>query len=324
MKKTGLLPFLALGLSMAASAQQAPMVADAAEPTPEGSLATTASFPTARVQTPTYADLYCAGFISKKLMPNANYVAGGLQTPSTTQFVNGDIIYLSGKGYELGQKYTILRELRNPNKNEVFPGQDKILKDVGQPYAELARVRITDTRSKMAIAQIEFGCSPVVPGDIAVPFEEKAQIPFRLPMRFDRFAPPNGKVSGRIVMARDFDSEIGTGAKVYMNFGTKQGVKVGDYIRAMRPYDADLHDPVDSLSFDASISEDTQKKPVSIDQGMLGRTSGPNIHVADLPRRAIGEIVIVGTTETTSTGMLVFALEDVHVGDLVELDVLQN
>jgi hypothetical protein len=324
MKKTGLLLFLALGVALAASAQQTPTVADAADPTPDGTLDTRASFPVGRVQTPTYADLYCAGFISKKLMPNANYVAGGLQTPSTTQFVNGDIIYLTGKGYELGQQYTILRELRNPNKNEVFPGQDKILKQVGQPYAELARIKVIDTRNKMAIGEIEFGCSPVVPGDIAVPFQEKAQIPFRLPMRFDRFAPPNGKVSGRIVMARDFDSEIGTGAKVYMNFGAKQGVKVGDYIRATRPYDADLHDPVDSLSFAASISEDTQKKPASIDQGMLGKTSGPNIHVRDLPRRAVGEIVVVGTTDTTSTGMLVFALEDVHVGDLVELDAQQN
>ena len=44
------------------------------------------------------------------------------------------------------------------------------------------------------------------------------------------------------------------------------------------------------------------------------------IHVADMPRRAVGEIVILTTTPTTATGMVVFALEDVHVGDSVELD----
>ena len=52
----------------------------------------------------------------------------------------------------------------------------------------------------------------------------------------------------------------------------------------------------------------------------MTKTNGPNIHVADLPRRAVGEIVIISTTPTTSTGMIVFALEDVHVGDAVELD----
>lgn len=44
------------------------------------------------------------------------------------------------------------------------------------------------------------------------------------------------------------------------------------------------------------------------------------IHVADLPRRSVGEIVILTTTPTTATGMVVFALEDIHLGDSVELD----
>ena len=49
-------------------------------------------------------------------------------------------------------------------------------------------------------------------------------------------------------------------------------------------------------------------------------TSGPAIHVADLPQRAVGEVVVISTTATTATGMVVFALEDLHVGDVVEMD----
>src|SRR5208337_2291887 len=111
---------------------------------------------------------------------------------------------------------------------------------------------------------------------------------FHPPARFDRFAPTNGKVSGRILMAKDFDGELGSGAKVYLNVGANQGVKVGDYFRAVRSYSADLKDPVDSLSFKASTSEDTQKKPPSIDPKLLTKTNGPEIHVADFPRRAVG------------------------------------
>jgi len=34
----------------------------------------------------------------------------------------------------------------------------------------------------------------------------------------------------------------------------------------------------------------------------------------------VGEIVIIGVTNTTATGMVVFSLEDIHAGDGVEVD----
>jgi hypothetical protein len=153
-----------------------------------------------------------------------------------------------------------------------------------------------------------------------VPFTEKPSISFHPPLRFDRFVPNTGKTAGRIVLGKDFDSVLGTGMKAYMNIGTDKGVKVGDYYRAVRSYSADLNDPVDSLSFAASTAEDTQRRPPSIEGTWMTKTRGPNIHVGDLPRRAVGELVIISATPTTSTGMIVFSLEDVYVGDAVELD----
>lgn len=321
MKKTGMLLLLLL-LAVGAYAQQ-PDAGSSVDPgdSPQGTVASRVSFPIERVQTPTYADLYCAGFVSKQLLPNADFVAGGLDTPNTTKFVNGDMIYLSGNGYQAGQQYTILRELVDPNRYELFAGQHALLKSMGQPYAELARVRIIDARSKVAIGQVEFSCDPVNPGDIAVPYADKPAVQFHPPVRFDRFLPADNKLGARIVLARDFDSVLGTGAKVYLNVGSDHGVKVGDYFRAVRSYGTDLRDPVDSLSFKAAIAEDTQKNKPSIDASMLTKNgTGPNIHVADLPRRSVGEIVILSATPTTATGMVVFALEDLHVGDRVELD----
>jgi hypothetical protein len=316
MKKTGLLLLLVLVGAAAAQKDFAP--ADAGNP--EGTAVTSATFPVIRVEKPNEADLYCAGFISKHLLPNASFVAGGLNTPSTTKYVNGDMVYLTGGGYQVGQQYTAVRELTNPSSAEIFNGQAKLLKQAGQPYAELARLRIVDTRNKMAIAQVEYTCDPVNPGDFVIPFVEKQSINFQAPHAFDRYLPASGRTSGRIIMAKDFDSELGTGAKVYLNLGSNQGVQIGEYFRAFRRYESDLQDPVDSLSFKASVSEDTQKKPPSIDQHMFTKTNGPQIHVQDFPRRSVGEIVIIGTTATTATGMITSALEDVHVGDRVELE----
>ena len=317
MKKIGLLVLL---VASAAWAQSATDGTPADSMTPSGTLVTTANFPTQRVQMPTYADIYCAGFINRQTLPDANYVAGGLETPSTTKFVRGDIIYLKGSGYSAGAEYEIIRALRDVNEYEMFPGQSKLLKATGQPYEEVGRVRIVDTRSKVAVAEVEYSCDPLNPGDTAIPFAEKLMVPSHPPIRFDRFLPTGSKVSGRIVMGKDFDSTLGTGQKLYFNVGSNQGVKVGDYFRATRSYEADLRDPVDSLSFRASVSEDTQKKQPSFDPGLFEKGNGPVIHVRDLPRRAVGEIVVIGTTPTTSTGMIVFAMEDVHAGDNVELD----
>jgi len=317
MKKTGLFVLL---LATAAWAQSgaADTPAD-----PQGTAPTTNSFPTLRVQTPTYADLYCAGFISKQILPDANFIAGGLQTPTTTKFTRGDLIYLQGTGYTAGAEYEIVRALRDINEYEVYPGEKKLLKETGQPYEEVGRVKIIDTRSKTAIGQIEYSCDGINPGDTAIPFAEKQAVTFHSPIRFDRFLPSSSKTSGRIVMGKDFDSELGTGQKVYINVGSNQGVKIGDFFRATRSYEADLKDPVDSLSFKAAIAEDTQKKTPSVDPAMFTKGNGPVIHVRDLPRRAVGEIVIIGVTNTTATGMIVFALEDVHSGDAVEADQVQ-
>jgi hypothetical protein len=317
MKKTGLFVLL-LATSAWAQSGAADSPAD-----PQGTAPTTNSFPTLRVQTPTYADLYCAGFISKQILPDANFIAGGLQTPTTTKFTRGDLIYLQGTGYTAGAEYEIVRALRDINEYEVYPGEKKLLKETGQPYEEVGRVKIVDTRSKTAIGQIEYSCDGINPGDTAIPFAEKQAVTFHSPIHFDRFLPSSSKTSGRIVMGKDFDSELGTGQKVYINVGSNQGVKIGDFFRATRSYEADLKDPVDSLSFKAAIAEDTQKKTPSVDPAMFTKGNGPVIHVRDLPRRAVGEIVIIGVTNTTATGMIVFALEDVHSGDAVEADQVQ-
>jgi hypothetical protein len=317
MKKTGLLVLL---VASAAWSQSASDASPASPATPDGTVSTSANFPTQRVQMPTYADVYCAGFINHQTLPDARFVSGGLDTPFTTKFVKGDIVYLQGAGYSAGAQYEIVRALRDINEYEMFPGQRKLLQATGQPYEEVGRVRVIDTRTKTAVAQIEYSCDPINPGDTAIPFAEKSMVSFHAPLRFDRFLPTGSKVSGRIVMGKDFDSVVGTGQKVYINVGSNQGVKVGDYFRATRNYSEALHDPVDSLSFKAAISEDTQKKQPSVDPTMFTRSNGPVLHMRDLPRRAVGEIVIIGTTPTTATGMIVFAMEDVHAGDGVELD----
>jgi hypothetical protein len=317
MKKTGL---LLLFVATWAMAQQS---TTASTPDADGIVHTSVNVPFVRFQTPTAADIYCAGFITKERIPDANYVNGGLETPTSTKFEIGELVYLAGSGYQTGQLYSIVREMRDVNEYEIYPGMRKILAAVGRPYGEIGRVRVVDTRSHSAVAQVEFSCDPINPGDVVMPFVERPPVTFHVPGHFDRFAPANGKLSGRVVLGKDFDGFLGTGMKLYMNLGSNQGVKVGDYFRVVRSYEATLQDPVDSLSFKARTSEDTQVNPPTFEANRFTRTKGPNIHVRDLPRRAVGEVVVLDVTPTASSAMIVFALEDVYAGDTVELDEQQ-
>ncbi len=249
MKKTGLL--LLLLMTVTATFAVAQQSTTAVAPDASGILHTAVNVPFVRYQTPTAADIYCAGFLTKERVPDANYVNGGLETPTSTKFENGELVYLAGSGYQTGQLYSIVREMRDVNEYEIYPGQRKVLAAAGHPYGEIGRVRVVDIRSHSAIAQVEFSCDPINPGDLALPFVEKPPVAFHVPGHFDRFAPPNGKLTGRIVLGKDFDGFLGTGMKLYMNVGANQGVKVGDYFRVVRSYTATLNDPVDSLSFKA-------------------------------------------------------------------------
>ena len=319
MKKTGMLLLLMATATLAVAQQSTTAIT----PDASGIVNTSVNVPFVRYQTPTAADIYCAGFLTKDRVPDANYVNGGLQTPTSTKFETGELVYLAGTGYQAGQLYSIVREMRDANEYEIYPGERKVLAAAGHPYGEIGRVRVVDTRSHSAIAQVEFSCDPINPGDVAVPFVEKPPVTFHVPGHFDRFAPANGKLSGRIVLGKDFDSVLGTGMKLYMNMGSNQGVKVGDYFRVVRSYTATLRDPVDSLSFKAQTSEDTQKRPPAFEANRFTKTKGANIHVGDLPRRAVGEVVVLNVTPTSSSAMVVFALEDVYAGDTVEMDEQQ-
>ncbi|MGA9354931.1 MAG: hypothetical protein WBV46_14670 [Terriglobales bacterium] len=318
MKKTGMLVLFVASLAFS---QTTPVTTTMpATPNDNGIVDSTASVPYVRYQTPTQADIYCAGFISKDKLPNAKYVNGGLESPTSTKFDNGELVYLTGKDYQPGSLYTIVRELRDVNEYEIYAGMRRLLNSIGHPYAEIGRVRILDTRAHSAVAEVEFSCDPINPGDVAVPFVEKPPVAFHVPGHFDRYAPANGKLTGRIVLGKDFDTILGAGVKLYLNVGSNQGVKAGDYFRVVRNYTSTLRDPVDSLSFKAQISEDTQVASPTFEANYLTKSKGPNIHVEDLPRRAVGEIVVLSTTPTSSAAMVVFALEDVYAGDTVQLD----
>ncbi len=284
--------------------------------------------PVGAMRPATYVDRYCSGFISKAPLARTTFISGSIYTPHTSKLGGGDVVYVTGPGLREGMQFQIVRELRDPNRSELFKGQHGLMRQAGQPYAELGRLRVVDTRQKMAIAVIEFGCKAAVPGDILIPWVERPEIPVRGHVVVDRFAPANGKLTGRIVMAQDFDSVLGVGHKIYLTVGGTNRVKAGDIFRVYRSPDTELRDEVEALSYkSAGMLEDSQKNPARIRTGGLSLDPeffdighGPKVQVKDLPRRIVGEIVVLNVTPTIATAMITVALEDIHLADGVEAE----
>jgi hypothetical protein len=259
---------------------------------------------------PSYSDLYCSGFLTKESISHQNLIAAGFDAPRQTQYARGNTVFVSGGGLQVGSVYSVLREIRDPNHFEPFKGAKAAVAAAGQPYGQLGQIKVTELRGNIAVAEIVYSCQNMTTGDIVVPFQEHPPVMYRKTMTIDRFPAAEGALKGRIVMAREFDTEVARGQKVYINLGSEKGVKVGDYFRAVRGYDPSELKQIDTLGDHAPVGEDTQKKA-----GVVTKEVAKT-----LPVRTLGDMIVLNVTPTSATAMITNSLEDIEVGDTVELE----
>jgi hypothetical protein len=150
----------------------------------------------------------------------------------------------------------------------------------------------------------------MTPGDILMPFHEKQMVKFRKGhVEFARFAPYGG-LTGRIIDGKDFDQQYGPGQKVYVNIGANKGLHPGDYLRIERNYDPSLMFDVDQLSLKPPYYADESQNNVKL----------TNRDYKKLPYRGVGEMIVLSVTPETATCMVTMSLEEVLLGDVVEVE----
>lgn len=257
-----------------------------------------------------HTDLYCSGYLSDQRLGREQAVMGGVNSPNATQFRTGEFVYLRGTGYQPGTRVSLVREISDPNRLEAFDDQDKSIRRSGRIYAELGYAVIVENQGAHSVAQLEFTCEPVVTGDLVTTFVVKPAIAHRRASTVDLFPDREPAVSGRILAGRDFDQFIGSGHKVYINIGWTQGLKLGDYVKVTRGYSEDEQDRGDAASLGASAKVDVQ-----VDPAKVGKKE-----YAKLPRRVVGEGIILSVGPKTATAMITFALSEIHTGDRVDVE----
>src|SRR5262249_9995533 len=151
---------------------------------------------------PTQAEVNCAGFFAKKPLDTSLMVVASEEVGYKNEFTATDYVYLNKGGDAIkgdGGQYLIVRPVRDVNREEMFPGQQKMVAGLGTLYAEIGRVEIAQVHERSTTAHIIYSCGTMNAGDIAVPYSVEPIADYK-PSKFtDRWAAPSGKTAGLIV-----------------------------------------------------------------------------------------------------------------------------
>jgi hypothetical protein len=258
---------------------------------------------------PTQADIYCAGIVSDKPVPNETYVISGEDSAVRVTFQQGQLIYINRggeQGVRIGDQFEVVRPVSDMMAaNAWFKYETMLSRAMGTRYADIGQLRIVHVEAKTSTAELTLGCDLVQRGDIVRPFVARPVPQFRA-VKLDPFAAPSGKKTAMVVSAKDYTVLSGPGGIVYVNLGSAQGVRVGDYFRVFR-------------------YQGTRIERVAQDSGsaykVYGFGSTPVAYQWDnLPRQIVGEGIVVRTGANSSTVLVTAVRGGLFIGDYVELE----
>jgi hypothetical protein len=259
--------------------------------------------------TPTEADLYCSGVITNKPIPNKLYVVSGEDSRFKTTFMQGDEIFINAgasEGVKVGDQFEVVRPITDMMATTVwFKYQAALSHAMGTRYADIGRLRVVRVDPKTSTTEVALGCNLIQRGDLLQPFVVRPAPQFRA-VSLDPFAPPSGKKTAMVVSGKEYAILTGPGAVVYVNLGSEQGVRVGDYYRIFR-YQGQRTETVYQLKDTAYKTYGFGSSPVAYQWN-------------DLPRQVLGEGIVLRTGPNSSTVMLTTVREEIFAGDYVEVE----
>jgi hypothetical protein len=234
-------------------------------------------------------------------------------------FQEGDFVYLNkgaGQGVKVGDEFSVVRPVADPTEIEWSKWQFALIRKLGTWWEDQGRVRVVVAQPDTSVAQVEHSCNWVQRGDIILPFKERPAPPLKAESNFDRFAPSSGKATAMVLVGKAFQEELGTDDVFFVNLGSAQGVKVGDYFRIFR-YTGTEHETAYQTSRFAFNSD----KEATIYGRVYGFGSVPAKYKWDnTPREVLGEGIVLRTGPNSSTVLTTFSLREFWIGDYVELE----
>lgn len=258
---------------------------------------------------PDYNIVNCSGFVSDQKFPQEFHLISGEQSNYKLTFTSGDYVYINrgqDKGVRVGDRFFVIRPDDYAGDVPWFKWQEKLMKAMGTQYMDAGQVRVVSVQPKVSIAQVIFSCDYMQRGDIVLPYQERPVPAFKETAALDHFAPVSGKPVAMLVTGKDHQDAFGKNSAVYVNLGTNQGVKVGDYFRIFR--------------YQGSTAE-TVPQTKDYQYTMYGFGSAPQRYSwNDLPREILGEGMVFNVSHNSSTMMITVSSSEIYAGDYIEIE----
>ena len=258
---------------------------------------------------PGYSPVNCSGFITDQKVPDEMRLVSGEQSNYKVTFARGDMVYINrgqDKGVRVGDRFSVVRPNEYNKDVPWFKWQEKLMKAMGNPYLDAGQVRVVNVQPKVSIARVSFSCGYMQRGDTLLPYQDRPAPPFKDPAAFDHFAPVSGKPVAMLVFGQEYTDLYGKNSAVYVNLGSSQGVKVGDYFRIFR--------------YQGSHAE-TVPQTKDYQFMMYGFGSAPaRYQWNDLPREILGEGIVFNVSRNSSTIMITVSSGEIYAGDYVEIE----
>jgi len=260
--------------------------------------------------TPIDNELYCGGIVTSDPVPTDTYIISGEDSNGRITYTDGRLVFLNkgaSQGVKMGDEFEVIRATPVDNlQYEWFKSQKQLLKAMGTTYEDEARVRVVNVQPNVSTAEVVFSCGYVQRADIVRRFAPRPAPMIKSEEGFDIFAPPSGRPKAMIVTTRYFGQVAAQGTVVYVNLGSAQGVKIGDYFRVFR--------------FQGNSSETVYQTP-HIAYYIFGFGSTPSPYSgAELPRQVLGEGVVMRVAKNAATVLITVGKRQMYPGDYVELE----
>jgi hypothetical protein len=261
------------------------------------------------ITAPTDVDMYCSNVISTQAPRRDIYIISGPEAEKRLAYSQGNTVFINkgaDQGVKVGDEFSVSRVEHDDLKQEWFKKQNMILRAMGDLYKDVARLRVVSVQPKISVAEIVQSCDLIYRDDIVQAFTERPAPSYKPAQTFDIYAPSSGKAKAMVVGIKGFSQATAEGGIVYVNLGSAQGVKVGDYFRV-------FHYPGQSGEY-AYQETNTQYSEFGFGTAPVAYKS------TDLPRSILGEGIVVRVGPNAATVLVTVSQRDIFAGDYVELE----
>jgi hypothetical protein len=280
------------------------------------------------------SEMKCGGFIEFAPRDYRLEIVGGEQEQEQRVYTQGDFIFVnagSDFGLRSGEEFVVIRPRGQFTSD--FTRKDGFL---GVYTQEVARLRITEVRERVSVAQITSACETVLNGDLLRgSYSAVAPAATDAETLLERFIEPEGKTQGRIVLARDGRELLSRNQVVFIDLGAEDNVKAGDRLTIFRKIGTgnitDFRDEEVARSASGGFESEefrggkfgiqAQRAKRPNNTGVFG---GPTVKTPEiknrrprLPRKVLGEIVITDVQRRAATAVITRITQEVHTGDYV-------